>query len=143
MQFEKVHTVGTFHDRVRSGTADFGGAPHYFSSPFDYAADDYADYFILYPASALFMERELRRSVIFEAWEKKEHHLGFARLEPHPKLGGNTEYRELDRWLDDQIALLNPIQTRQLATFREVAGQDNMPLGMSRELEVSRHPISA
>ncbi len=143
MQFEKVHTVRNFWDRVRSGTADFGGAPHYFSSPFDDATDDYFDYFILYPVSALFMERELQTNAIFEAWEKKERHLGFARLEPHPKLGGNAEYHELDRWLEDQIASLNPIEAKQLATFRVAAGQDDLPLGAPRELEVSWRAKSA
>jgi hypothetical protein len=141
MQFEKVHTKGMFHDRLRSGTADFGGAPHYFSSPFDYVADDYFDYFILYPVSALFMERELQCSAIFKAWANQLR-LGLARREDHPALGGDAEYNELRRWLDGQIASLSPIQTKQLATFRLVAGQDDVPLGVGRELEVNWRPMS-
>jgi hypothetical protein len=47
MRFEKVHTVRDLYDGVGTGTADFGGTPHYFSSLYNDQADDYVDHFHL------------------------------------------------------------------------------------------------
>jgi len=137
MRFEKVHTIRDLYDGVRTGTADFGGVPHYFSSLYDEGADDYVDRFRLYPVSAQFMERELRHWVIFRTWEAKFHR-GLAPLETHPGHGGiDAYYDELGRWLDEQINLLDPIPLLHTATFRALPGQEELPVGILRELEVA------
>jgi hypothetical protein len=137
MRFEKVHTIMDFHDCIRAGTADFHGAPHYFSSPFDVEADDYVDHFRLYPVSAQFRERALRCSTLFQAWETKFHH-GLVPLETHPGHGGiDAHYDELSRWLDEQIKRLDPIPTLHTATFRARPGQEQLPVGAFRALEVA------
>lgn len=142
MQFEKVHTIRDIYDVVRSGTADLGGAPHYFASLFDDTEDDYTHHFRLYAVSALFMERELRWWTIYRAWEAKFHR-GLEPLETHPGHGGIVpEYDELSKWLNEQIQALAPISSLYTATFRQLPGQDKLPVGILRELEVAWEPKS-
>jgi hypothetical protein len=143
MQFEKVHTVREYWDGVRTGTANAMGSPHYFACAFDEDADDYAKFFLLYPVSTDFMERELRHWAIFRAWEDK-FHCGLETEETHPGHGGlDAEYDQLGRWLDDQIKSLEPLPAKYAARFRATLGQDDRPAGVLRELEVAWTPTSA
>jgi hypothetical protein len=137
MRFEKVHTVRHFWDGIRSGTADFQGAPHYFSCRFDHEADDYADDFQLYPVTPLFMERELEHSAIFRAWRDRFDR-GLEPSETHPAFGGlDARYDELTLWLDAEIESLEPIPTKHSATFRAVRAQGDVPPGLFRDQEVA------
>jgi hypothetical protein len=143
MRFEKVHTIRDLYDGVRTGTADFSGAPHYFSSLYDDQADDYVDHFRLYPVSAQFMEGELCHWAIFRTWEAKFHR-GLVPPETHPGHGGiDAHYDELSRWLNEQIKLLDPIPSLHTATFRALPGQEELPVGVLRELEVAWSQASA
>lgn len=142
MQFEKVHTIRDFYDGVRSGTADLSGAPHYFASVFDDRMDDYTQQFRLYAVSAQFMERELRAWTIYRIWETKFHR-GLEPLETHPAHGGIVpEFDELSEWLNEQIKALAPVPTLYTATFRALPGQDELPSGILRVLEVAWEPFS-
>ena len=143
MPFEKVHTIRDLYDGVRTGTADFGGSPHYFSSLYDDFDDAHVGHFRLYPVNAQFMERELRHWAIFRAWEAKFHR-GLLPLASHPGHGGvNADYDELGRWLDEQIKSLDPISSLHTAIFRALPGQEELPIGILRELEVTWTSASA
>jgi hypothetical protein len=143
MRFEKVHSIRDLYDGVRTGTADFSGAPHYFASLYDDRADDFVHHFRLYPVSAQFMDRELRYWAIYRTWEAKFHR-GLVSLETHPGHGGiDACYDELGRWLDEQIKWLNPIPLLHTATFRAFPGQEDLPAAILRELEVAWTPASA
>jgi hypothetical protein len=137
MQFEKVHTINGIYDGIRSGTADFQGAPHYFESLFNDMMSNDTPHFRLYPVSAQFMERELRQWAIYRAWEVRFHRS----LEPpetHPGHGGIVpEYDELSEWLNEQIKALAPIPSFYAATFRVLPGQEELPAGMLRAFEVA------
>jgi hypothetical protein len=64
-------------------------------------------------------------------------------LATHPGFGGiDAHYDELGRWLDEQIKLLDPIPSLHTATFRVLPGQDGLPAGMLRELEVTWAQVS-
>ncbi|MEQ1617354.1 MAG: hypothetical protein ABL883_03290 [Terricaulis sp.] len=142
MSFERVHTIRDIYDGVRTGTADFGGSPHYFASLYGDRVDDYVDHFRLYRVNAQFMERELAHWAIFRAWEAKFHR-GLAPLETHPGHGGvDAVYDELSRWLDEQIKLRDPKSSLQTATFRALPGQAHLPGGILRELEVAWAPAA-
>ncbi len=142
MQFEKVHTIRDIYDGIRSGTADLSGAPHYFASLFDDKMDDYTQHFRLYAVSAQFMEREPRRPAVYRTWEAKFHR-GLEPLETHPGHGGIVpEYDEPSEWLNEQIKALTPIPSLYTATFRELPGQDELPMGILRALEVAWEPTS-
>jgi hypothetical protein len=137
MQFEKVHTIRDIYDGIRSGTADLRGAPHYFVSLFDDKMDDYTQHFQLYAVSTQFMERELQQWAIYRAWEAKFHR-GLVSLETHPGHGGIvSDFDELNVWLDEQIKALTPVPSLYTATFRELPGQDELPAGILRALEVA------
>ena len=137
MRYERVHAIWELYDGIPTGVADLNGAPHYFASQFDVRADNYSDDFKLYPVSPEFMQRVMRNWDIFRAWERKFHN-GGADLSTHPGHGGiDTEYDELKSWLDDRVTRLQALPLLYRATFRELPGQDDLPGGMLRELEVA------
>jgi hypothetical protein len=87
--------------------------------------------------TAAFMEQELCHWAIFRDWEARFHR-GVVTAETHPGHGGiNATYDALGAWLDDQIALLQPLTVNHKAAFRVLEGQETLPPGILRELEVS------
>jgi hypothetical protein len=143
MQYERVHTVWDFYDGIRTGVADLNGVPHYFASLFDESEDDYSGNFKLYPVGPEFMQRAIRYSDIFQAWERKFRH-GEADVKTHPGHGGiDAEYDQLRSWLDEQIARLQPLPTLYRAKFRAIARQEGPPPGMLRGTEVAWSPSTA
>ena len=89
------------------------------------------------------MERELRREQLSLAWQD-QFPPGLAPQETHPGHGGvDSEYDELNRWLDEQIKLLEPVRSFYTATFRAIQGQDELPAGIFRKLEVAWRPAGA
>jgi hypothetical protein len=135
--------VWDLYDGVRTGIADLNGAPHYFSSLYDETADEYSDNFKLYPVGPEFTQRAMRKWDIYRAWERKFHN-GEADLKTHPGHRGiDTEYDELQSWLDDEIARLQALPTLYRAKFRELPAQEGLPRGMLRELEVAWSPSPA
>lgn len=140
MAREKVHTVEGYYDGPRSGTADFEGAPHYFSCPLDEAIDDYADYFLLYPVSPEFMRNTLRSWEIFRAWNDRFHR-GLETVETHPGHGGvDAEYDEIERWLEDQRRSFPVAPLKRKAIFHVRAAQSGRLAGVLRELDVEWGP---
>jgi len=137
MRYERVHTVWDFYDGVRTGTADLNGAPHYFASLFDENEDDYSSNFRLYPVGPEFMQRAIRYSDIFLAWQRKFRN-GEADVKTHPGHGGiDAEYDQLRSWLDEHIARLQALPTLYRAKFRARPDQEDLPYGMLRETEVA------
>ena len=143
MEYERVHIIWDLYDGVRTGVADFTGTPHYFASLFDETADDYSDNFKLYPVGPEFMERAMRQWDIYRAWDRKFRN-GETSLKTHPGHGGiNAEYDELKSWLDNEKRRLRELPTLYKAKFRELPGQEDLPHGMLRVLEVAWSPSSA
>lgn len=142
MKFEKIHTIRDYYDGIRTGTADLGGAPHYFLSVFDDDIDEYTQQFRLYPVTTQFMERELQSWAIYRAWEARFHQ-GLETVETHPGHGGIVpEYDELDEWLNKQIEALAALPSFYVATFRVLPGQEGLPSGILRAIEVAWEPSS-
>lgn len=143
MRYERVHVIWDLYDGVRTGIADLDGVPHYFASQFDVRADDYSNNFKLYPVTPDFMQRAMRNWDIYQAWERKFHN-GEADLRTHPGHGGiDPEYDELKSWLDDQVTHLKALPSLYRAKFRELPGQDDLPPGMLREVDVVWSPAFA
>jgi hypothetical protein len=120
----------------------FAVPPHYFASLFDDKLDDYTQDVRLCAVSAQFMEREFQHWAIYRMWEAKFHR-GLEPLETHPGHGSIVpEYDELSEWLSEQIKALTPIPSLYTATFRVLPGQDELPVGILRALEVGWEPTS-
>ena len=135
--FERVHTIGELYDGVRTGTADYCGAPHYFVSQYEDVNHGSSDRFQLYPVTSTFMEYELRHWSIFREWEGKFHR-GLAVLAEHPGHGRiSHEYDELSEWIDQAIKTLTPMKDFFTAEFRVLPYQEEIPMGILRELEVA------
>ena len=141
MRFEKVHTVWHFHDRVRSGIADFQGAPHYFEAPFDDELDDYQTYFLLYAVEVDILDQVLRQDEVFREWEGRFYN-NHAPLDSHPMLG-DPPYRERHEWLENQFRSLLPLTGKYDASFRKVPGPDSPSMDVMGELEVCWSAASA
>jgi hypothetical protein len=143
MKFENVRTIRDLYDGIRTGTADLNGAPHYFASVFDDDLEDYTQHFRLYAVTSQFMERELRQWTIYRAWEARFHR-GLEPLKTHPSHGGVVpEYDELTEWLNEQIKALTPLSSLYFGTFRTLPGQEELPAGILREVEVAWQPTAA
>jgi hypothetical protein len=85
--FERVYTVHDYYDRPRSGIANFGGRPHYYSCEWDKAADDYADSFTLVSIDEETLDLALEQWAIWKEWEVA-FHKGQRHRESHPALPG-------------------------------------------------------
>jgi len=135
--------VWDLYDGVRAGVADLNGAPHYFASQFDVRADNYSEDFKLCPIESEFVQRAIRYWEIYRACER-EFHNGKADLKTHPGHGGiDAQYDELKRWLNEQVTHLKALPLPYTARFRELPGQDDLPRGMLRELEVAWSHLGA
>jgi hypothetical protein len=142
MPYERVHIIWDFYDGVRTGIADLNGGPHYFASLYD-ENEEHSDNFNLYPVAPEFMQRAVRNWDIYRAWERK-FHSGETDFKAHPgHHGTNAEYDELKSRLDYQITRLQALPTLYRAKFRALHGQEGLPRGMLRELEVAWSPSSA
>jgi|EndMetStandDraft_9_1072997.scaffolds.fasta_scaffold32157_2 hypothetical protein len=143
MKFEKVHTIRDLYNGIRTGTADLCGAPHYFASVFEENLDYHTQRFRLYAVTSQFMERELQHWTIYRAWEARFHR-GLEPLKAHPGNGGIiAEYDELTEWLNERIKALKPLPSFFVGTFRPLPGQEELPAGILREVEVAWRAMSA
>jgi hypothetical protein len=143
MAYERVYTIRDIHDGIRSGTADFNGLPHYFSSLSNEQADDISSLFHLCPVDDALLAMELEQWSIYRAWEAK-FHAGRESLETHPGNGGiDPRYDALNRDLDQRIAALEPLPTLFEATFRSLPDQESLASGILREMEVAWKAVAA
>jgi hypothetical protein len=140
MPFEKVFTVREIWNEVRSGTANFQDEPHYFCL-FDTHVGEWSVLFELCPVDQNFMERELRYWKIFRDWEDRFSE-GLVTTESPFRGGIDSEFDDLGEWLDGQIKLLRPLPEKYAAIFREVGGQERVPVGIRSELQVAWKPTS-
>jgi hypothetical protein len=73
---------------------------------------------------------------IFRNWEH-QFHQGATGLDTHPGHGGiNAEYDRLQSWLKEGFRLWRQFPA-YIADFQALAGQDGLPAGILRELEVA------
>ena len=133
--FERVYTIHDYYDGPRSGVADFEGRPHHYRSEWDEPADEYADSFALISIDQETLDLALAQWKIWKEWEVAFHN-GQRHRDSHPALPGqNALYADLAEKVKAKIAAL-PIAQRARATFRVCPGQESLPQGVIRELEV-------
>jgi len=137
MRYETVYMVWDIYNGVRTGIANLGNRPHYFSSVFDRQIVEYSESFELYPVNQEFMRRANRYWDIFRAWERRFHN-GLADIESHPgHKGVDSEYDGLQLWINDHVRSLQALPNQYFADFRPLPGQDSLPPGVLRDLEVA------
>ena len=103
----------------------------------------YLGYFLLYPVGEDILAQAVSRERVFRAW-KKGFNLGHAPTDSHPMLGENDPaYRERHEWLEDQVKPPLLLPAKYEASFRATPGQEALPLGVMRELEVRWSAMAA
>lgn len=134
--FERVHTIDDYYDGPRCGIADFGGRPHYYLLERDEATGSYVDScFVLVPIDEDTLYLALEQQAIWKEWEVAFHN-GQRHQESHPALPGeNALYAGLDQRIKARMAALSASH-RARATFRVCPGQESLPRGVIRDLEV-------
>jgi hypothetical protein len=137
LTFEPVHTVWDYFDGPRTGLADYCGCPHYFVCIFDSGADDYSDAFTLAPIDDETFALALKQWTIWREWETAFHR-GAVAQDSHPGVkGNNPTYDDYEAELQKRLANTSRLPSPLRATFRAISGNETMPKGMMRPLEVS------
>jgi hypothetical protein len=132
--FERVHVVWDLYDGVRTGLANFHGAPYYFKCIFK--DGDYTESFELQTVDPDLFEEAREQWAIYRAWERRFHG-GEVALETHPGHGGFVpRYDELERSIKGRLASILEVPVVARAQFRAVERQPELPDGCLRELEV-------
>jgi len=132
--YERVHMVWDIYDGVRTGLADFQGAPQYFECIFK--DDDYTELFELKPVDSALLAEALEQWAIYRAWERR-FHSGETPLETHPGHGGiEPRYDELELSINARLESIAAVPRIARADFRVVADQPPLPDGCLREIEV-------
>ena len=131
--FEKVYMVWDIYDGARTGLSNYKSSPHYFSC----VIEDYlSDKFELYPIRKEFLIMATEQWEIFQHWELR-FHSGIENLKNHPGRGGvNRRYDELEISLKREIPNLIKLDSLFIPEFRVVPGQEDLPTGVLREIEV-------
>jgi hypothetical protein len=138
--FERVYAVWDYYDGPREGLADYRGQPHYFKNQWDEEADDWSASFTLIPIDAETLDLAMEQWAIWRMWEQAFHG-GQVQQQSHPGYGGrNPRYDELETILEARIPDTTPAQHAACGVFRVAPGQQDMPVGVMRELEVEWRP---
>jgi hypothetical protein len=66
--WERVHTVGDFHDRPRSGASDFDGTPYFYAGVFDESADEWLNRYVLTPLPLDVFEKVMEKWALWKRW---------------------------------------------------------------------------
>ena len=136
MAFELVYTVNNYYDGPRSGIADYRGQPHRYDCQFDEEADDWTDTFVLTPVAGDTLALALEQWAIWRKWEAA-FHAGKVPHGSHPAFGGQDErYDELTQILKRRLTEKSAEAVRAKGHFRVRPHQQDMPVGVMRELEV-------
>lgn len=138
---ERVYSVWDFYDRPRTGIADFNGETCHFECGWDEVLDDYSDAYQVRALNDSIRVLATEYDQIWREWEKA-FHAGKTSGETHPSNEGqNPRFTELTKSLDSAIKKQNIVATKA-AEFRIMRGQENLPAGVVREMEVEWHNVT-
>ena len=120
MAWERVYTINDFWDGPRLGIADVEGIPHIYRSPFDTAADAFAEYFLVAPIDRDLLDLVLEDWRIWIRWEQA-YKRGEASKETHPALPKDRErYEEIKRLISNRLFVDADTGQKLKAEFRTV-----------------------
>ncbi|SMX26656.1 hypothetical protein TRP8649_00741 [Pelagimonas phthalicica] len=132
---EQVYVVWDLWDGVRSGIADYDGAPHFFEYKFDNDLADFSEVFELRMIDAETLQMALDQWAIYRAWEA-QFHSGRVKLETHPGHGGiDQQYDQLEQALKQRISEA-PVVAQVGARFQPIERQTDRPYGCLLDMEV-------
>jgi hypothetical protein len=120
MSWDRVITINDYYDGPRLGVAEVNGVPHVYEAEFDYAADEYANTYLVSP-----IDPELL-SLVLEDWEiwlrwHATHERGEVSLETHPALPlERKRHEELKRAIGARLHPEPETSRRLKAEFRNL-----------------------
>ncbi len=136
MAFERVYTIWDYYDGPRSGIANVNGQPHYYDCEWSDEQDDFANTFLVVPVDEEKLAIALKD---WESWRKWEFafHRGELDLSTHPvNVTGVPSHASFEAEFRSKIDVLRANSVRLHAQFRALPGQDELPQGVMRALEV-------
>ncbi len=137
MESGKVYAIWDYWDGIRSGFADFRGAPHYFEAEWNEADDDYLPTFTLKLINQTTLDLVLEWSRIFRAWEL-QFHQGLTAQDTHPAVPGqNPRFVDLSSEIRNFTDSAAVTASGVVGTFEALEGQEDLPPGVFREVRVA------
>ena len=133
--FEEVYTVWEYYDGPRTGIANFKGELHYFECGWDEALDDYSEMYTLRSIDKEILPLVDELDQIWKDWVTRLHK-GEVDAITHPGYKNhNPRFGQLSDLLDKKMKTGDPV-AKCRATFQASSGQDNLPQGVPRRIEV-------
>ena len=133
--YETVYMIWDIYDGPRSGIADYKSEPCYFNCRLD-PEGGYSEQFELSPISSELFQMTQEQWDIYRTWEMK-YHMGHESLKTHPgNIGTNKRYDELDTLIKAATGKLHMYRCLFTGNFKALLGQDELPDGVLRELQV-------
>lgn len=118
MIWERLYAIHGFHDRPRSGVADYGGQPHFFECEFSEALDDYTEKYLLSPIDSELLAFVVEHWAIWIRW-REAFHRGEVTIEQHPALDEDRErYEAIAQAIGDRLKIVPEKAQAMKATFR-------------------------
>lgn len=139
--FERVYTVHDDWDGPISGFSDFDGVPHAYRSVFRDDLDDYDPRYHLWPVGTEVLALALEDWEIWNRWQDA-FYAGETTVSTHPALPADApRHQEIRPVIEEALKI--PEEGCRLATaeFRASPGQEHLPVGRLRVLEVRWTPI--
>jgi hypothetical protein len=122
MNWERVYTVGDYHDGPLSGIADYHGSPHAFEAEFSEADDEYSGRYWLMPIDREVFELAIQFREIGQRW-KAAWKAGETSIDTFPLPDDKKRSDELKQAIGDRLTAGPEKSVWKSARFRRT-GED-------------------
>ena len=132
---ERIHSLWDYYDCPRSGITGFENDVCYFECEWDAEADDYSKFYAIKKLNEEIVELVREYDEIWNNWHAK-FISGKETIKTHPaNEGQSSRFCKLQNKLESAIERQSVI-ARRIPEFSVCDGQENLPVGVTRKMEV-------